>query len=208
MEQSMVDLNQESEDRRLKIRHSYWELADVDLELFDFWFNAQMRDRNLYLNFRPIYVLRAAERPSKFECSYHLDTGSDDDADVISFDVIQVSKSKVFIRLFESDGVLASWLQEFFGTKPMIPEYGQRLIDNTDVADASVRTKVGNPGIQAHRRAIERIRAGESEKIVKVQWRLDYKSETGILPDETGSGERDLWQKGVKRKLRDKTDRH
>ena len=58
--------------------------------------------------------------------------------------------------------------------------------------------KSGNPGRTAHKRARERLSAGEDEKTVKDDWRDDYKNETGQAPDDTTSGERELWR-NVKR---------
>jgi hypothetical protein len=56
----------------------------------------------------------------------------------------------------------------------------------------------GNPGRKAHRRARERLRAGEDEQAVRIDWRKDYEDETGELPDQTTSGEKQLWR-NVKR---------
>lgn len=59
----------------------------------------------------------------------------------------------------------------------------------------------GKPGRQqchAHKRARERLRAGEPEEQVRRDWRKDYEEETGNAPEATGSGEKELWR-NVKR---------
>lgn len=69
--------------------------------------------------------------------------------------------------------------------------------DRTQSAQVLAR-KPGNPGVRAHKRARERLRAGEDEKTVKNDWRDDYEDETGMTPAQTASGERELWR-NVKR---------
>lgn len=59
--------------------------------------------------------------------------------------------------------------------------------------------KPGNPGRESHTRARERLRSGESESTVRADWRTDYENETGVKPEDTTSGETELWR-NVKRR--------
>ena len=64
------------------------------------------------------------------------------------------------------------------------------------------KRKGGHPGRASHARAIERLQAGEDEVTVRADWCIDYGDETGLYPNDTDSGEDDLWRKNVRGKAR------
>lgn len=104
---------------------------------------------------------------------------------------------------------LRGWIQEKYNVEPVAQRAGRPSWDDysepaTPTAAPEVQrqgAKAGNPGRQSHAKAIERLRAGEGEKTVRADWRNDYAGETGLYPDDTQSGEAELWRKNVKSKF-------
>jgi hypothetical protein len=108
----------------------------------------------------------------------------------------------IIISFDQQEAMVKGWLQF---PDVMQPECEQLLNDIaawTPTA-ASVQTrveptpkpgKIGHPGINAHKRARERLQAGEDERTVRIDWRRDYEEETGEAPDQTTSGENQLWR--------------
>lgn len=73
------------------------------------------------------------------------------------------------------------------------------LSDTLAPARAGAEVAVpGRPELKSHKRARQRLRAGEDEQAVRDDWRKDYEDETGEAPENTTSGERELWR-NVKR---------
>lgn len=101
---------------------------------------------------------------------------------------------------------LRGWIREHYNVEPVAQRAGRPSWDDYNVTGDQERTeprgaKVGNPGRKSHAEAIERLRAGEDEAEVRADWRADYGDETGLYPNDTQSGETELWRKSVKGKV-------
>jgi len=101
-------------------------------------------------------------------------------------------------------GAVALEIVEKFRARGYVVDADATPRAGTEPAPGMVGEKVGSAGrpeLRSHKRARERLQAGENEQAVKIDWRRDYEDETGETPDQTASGEVQLWRnvkRGVK----------
>lgn len=98
------------------------------------------------------------------------------------------------------------WIRKNYGVKPVAQRAGWPSVNDSKETGVRGQTerrrsKVGNPGRASHAKAIRRLQANEDENAVRKDWRNDYADDTGLYPDETESGESELWRKNVKSKV-------
>lgn len=90
-----------------------FDLRDVNMRLFQHWFNAQLFENAFCIDDDPPYVLQGRSMVSEYTCHYLLSRGDSND-DAISLMVMQFKTNELYINLTESYGIMRAWIDRMF----------------------------------------------------------------------------------------------